>query len=118
MAKVAKKLFFDVDGVGRINARAGSTFNPGGSNRSAETADTGVVGYSEEPVASSISCTIPNDGTVSLDVLRNLTDVNVTAQDDNGQMWIVPGCFVTEPPALSNGEITLNLQGRPADLVS
>lgn len=118
MSKVAKKLFFDLDGIGRINARAGGTFNPGGSNRSEEIADTGVVGFSEEPVAASISCTIPNDGTVGMDVLRDLTDINVTVQDDNGQMWIVSGCFTTEPPGVSNGDITLNMKGRTADRVS
>lgn len=116
--KVAKKLFFDVDGVGRVEAKPGGTFNLGGSNRTAVMADTGVAGYDEEPVAPTMSFALPNNGRITLEQVRDLTDVNVTVQDDNGKMWIVSGCFTTEPPGLTNGEISVSMSGVRADPVS
>lgn len=118
MSVVAKRLFFDIDGVGRVNAKPGSTFDPGGLKREAEVADTGVVGYGQEPVAPSAEFSIVNDGKVSVAQLRDLTDVNITIQDDNGVVWIMSGAWVSEPPKLSNGEISVSMMGISADPVS
>ena len=116
--KVAKKLFFDLDGIGRVDAKPGGNFNPGGNNRTAVMTDLGVAGYDEEPVAPTMSFVLPNNGKVSLAEIRNLTDVNVTVQDDNGVVWVVSGCFVTEPPGLNNGEMSVSMSGVRADPVS
>ena len=64
MAKVAKKLFFDIENIGRVNAMPGSTFNPGGFDRNDVIADTGPVGNDEVPVAPSIEFELPVDGIV------------------------------------------------------
>lgn len=115
--KVAKKLFFDIPGVGRVNAMPGATFNPGGQKRDAVTADTGVVGFTEEPVAPSAQFKLPNTVSVSLDQLRNLTNVNVNIQDDNGKSWVMRESWVVEPTPLSGGEIDVQMMGIAADPV-
>lgn len=118
MSRVAKKLFFDLKGLGRINSLPGATFNPGGSKRDALVADNGVVGYTEEPVAPSCEFKIPNTANVDLNQLRNLTDVNVTIVDDNGRSWVISGAWMSEPPALSGGEISCKMEGVSADPTS
>lgn len=118
MAKVAKKLYFDIPNIGRVNSLAGATFNPGGQKRDAIMADTGVAGYTEEPVAASCEFKIVNTTDINQDLLRNLVDVNVTVQDDNGKVWVINGAWMTEPPALSGGEYSCKMQGISADLVN
>lgn len=118
MAKVAKKLYFDIPGLGRVNSLPGATFDPGGQKREALMADTGVAGYTEEPVAPSCEFKVANTSDVSLNDLRNLIEVNVTVQDDNGVTWVVRGAWMAEPPQLSNGEYSCKMQGVQANPVS
>lgn len=118
MAKVAKKLYFDIPGVGRVNSLPGSTFDPGGEKRDPVIADTGVVGYTEEPVAPSCEFKIANTSDIDQSTLRDLVNVNVTVQDDNGSSWIISSAWMAEPPQLSGGEISCKMQGVSADLVS
>lgn len=116
--KVAKKLFFDIPGIGRVNAKPGSTFDPGGEERSTEKADTGIVGFSEETMEPKLSFVVPNTANVSIDQLRNLTDVDVTVFDDNGKGWVVAGCWTVKPTPLTNGEISVEMAGLRADPIN
>jgi hypothetical protein len=118
MARIAKKIFFDIPGIGRVNSLPGATFNPGGQKRTSKVADTGVVGYDEEPVAPSCDFKIANTADVDQNVLRNLTNVNVSVQDDNGKMWVISGAWMTDPPALTGGEYDCKMEGLSADPVS
>lgn len=119
MSKVAKKLFFDVDGVGRINAMPGATFTLGGNNRTPVNADNGPVGFSEEPVEPKITgIQVPNDGTVSMEQINALTNVNVTIQDDNGKTYIQSGSYTPAPCTQSNGMISFDFNGLRTDAVS
>jgi len=52
-----------------------------------------------------------------LEQLRNLAGVNVNVQDDNGQGWIITGAFTTKPSELQNGEISVEMQGSPAESI-
>lgn len=114
MSKVAKKLFFDIPGLGRVHALPGSTFDPGGQKRDAVISDAGVAGFTEEPMAPSVQFKLPNSADMSLDTLRNLTDVNVSVQDDNGKSWMMRGAWTAEPPKVSGGEIDMQMIGLEA----
>ncbi|KJZ09426.1 hypothetical protein TW85_21975 [Marinomonas sp. S3726] len=118
MARVAKKLYFDIPGIGRVNSLPGASFNPGGQKRDAVMADLGPAGFSEEPVAPSCEYKIANTAGVDLNQLRNLTDVNVSIQDDNGQSWMISSAWMSEPPTLSGGEYSCKMEGISADPVS
>lgn len=111
---VAKKLFFDIPAIGRVNAKDG-TFNTGGSKRESVMADSGIVGYTEEPQAPTLSFKMPNTAGVDIDVLKDLTDINVNITDDNGKSWIMSGAWVDEPPELSGGEYDVKMTGLRAD---
>lgn len=115
--KIAKKLYFDIPGLGRLHASSGS-FDPGGQKRDAVMTDLGVAGYTEEPVAPTVQFKLPNIAGINLNQLRNLTDVNVSIQDDNGQSWMVRNAWTSQPPKLSGGEIDMQMTGISADPVS
>lgn len=118
MAKVAKKLYFDIPSVGRVNSLPGATFDLGGQKRDAVIADTGVVGYTEEPVAPSCDFKVVNTSDVDINVLRQLVDVNISVQDDNGKSWVIKSAWMAEPPQLNGGEISCKMQGVQVDVVS
>lgn len=115
---MAKKLFFDIGGIGRVNAMPGSTFSPGGSNREPIIADTGVVDFDEEPVAPTMEFDIPVDARFGMDVLRDLKNIIVTVQDDAGQVWSVAGCCTTRPPSQNSGKVSISMAGLRADKVN
>lgn len=114
MSTVAKRLFFDVTGIGRVNAMPGSTFDPGGVTREPIIADNKVVGYSEALAAPSLQFKVANTKGM-LKALRNLTSVNVNVQDSNGDSWIVKAAFCTSTPQLSGGEISVSMSGESSD---
>ena len=113
MAIAAKKLYFDLPGIGRVHAMPGGTLNPGGFNRAKKLSDVGVVGHTEEPVAPSLSFKIAakkGDG-LSQRSLSDLVDVNVTVTSDDGKTFMVRNCVTTQPAALSDGEFDIAMEG-------
>lgn len=117
MAKVAKKLYFEIPGIGRVNSLPGASFNPGGQKREAIITDIGVAGFSEEPAVPSCEFKISNTADVDLNLLRNLTNVNVSIEDDNNQAWVISAAWMSEPPSLSGGEYSCKMEGVSADPV-
>ncbi len=106
---VAKKLYFDVPGMGRLKAFNGS-FKPAGVKREGVMTDNGPAGPSEEDTYGELSFKLPNSSGVSGVALGNLKGINVTVQDDLGKTWLCVGAFVTEPPGLSGGEWDVSMQ--------
>lgn len=115
MSKVAKKIIFDLTGLGRVESVQNSgSFDPGGVNRNPISTDTGAVHFDEETAPAQLTFKVPNLPGY-LEQLRDLAGVNVNVQDDNGQGWIVTGAFTTKPSKLESGEISVEMQGSPAN---
>lgn len=120
MSIAAKKLYFDIPGLGRVHAMPGGTLNPGGFNRAKKLSDIGVVGHTEEPVAPTLSFSISarkNDG-VSQRTLSDLVDVNVTVTSDDGKVFLVRNCVTTAPAALSDGQFSMEMEGDSCEEVN
>lgn len=117
MAKVAKKVIIDLPGLGRVESIQNSgRFNPGGVNRNPVSTDTGSVHFDEETAPAQLTFRAPNLPGY-LESLRDMANVNVNVQDDNGQGWIITGAFTTKPSELQNGEISVEMQGSPAESI-
>ncbi len=114
---VFKRLFFDVPGFGRVNAKAGGSIKLPGMTRSMVMADTGPVGPDAEPTHGVLKMTLPNQAGLSLHALGELVNVNVTVQDDGGKTWLCSSAFVIDTPELSNGEIALEMHFAKAEEV-
>lgn len=106
---VFKRLFFDVPGMGRVNAKPGGTIKLDGKLRSMVMADTGPCGADEEPTPGELKFKLPNQAGISLRAMGDLKNINVTVQDDSGKTWQCSGAFVTQPPTMSNGEIDVEM---------
>ena len=115
-----KKMYFDLQDFGRVNAMPGGTLNKGGFNRAMKMSDVGPVGPTEEPVVPSVQFKIAlkqNDG-ITLTALGDLMDQNVTITTDDGRSWLLRDAFNTAPPALSDGEVDMNLEGFSCEEIS
>lgn len=116
MAKIAKKIILTVPGIGRVESLPGGSFDPGGINRSPIVTENGRVHHDEETAPAAISFQVPNIPGY-LDQMRDIKDVNLNVQDDNGQSWIVTDAFTTTPSKLSGGQISVEMNGNPAEKV-
>lgn len=114
--KVAKKLYFDVQGLGRINAMPGSSFNLGGSTRAAVVADTGTVGFTEEPSTPNLKFKLPVNSGLSIKQINDLTDVDVTVISDSGQAYLFREAWRTgNPVEMSDGMIDVEMEAITAE---
>ena len=114
MAKAAKKIILTVPGIGRIDSLPGSSFDPGGISREPVTTEAGKTHFTEEDIPSKVTFKVLNLPGY-LDKLRNLSNINLNVQDDNGQSWIMTDAFTTTPGSLSGGEINLEMAGNAAE---
>lgn len=118
--KAAKKIFFDLPGFGRVHAMSGGSIDMGGHNREMKKADTGIVGYTEEPIEPTIKFKIArkaNDG-LSARKLSDLVDVNVTVIDDLGNTYIVRNACTTKPVSYSDGDFDVEMAGESVEEVN
>ena len=118
MSKVVKKLYFDLPGFGRVHSKAGGTLNTGGVKREAVVADTGVVGFGEEPAVPGVDFTLVMTKGLSIKALNDLTDINVTVQTDCGDTYVLAEAWISEPCSISGGEIPVKMEGLRCDEVS
>jgi hypothetical protein len=110
MAQVTGKISIRVDGQ-LIDSLPGATLNTGGVKREAKKGDNGVVGYSEEVVEPMVECTVAHTKSTDLTALNAITDSTITFECDTGTIYYVSGAFLTEPCALSKGEVQLKFAG-------
>lgn len=120
MTQAAKKLFFDIPGIGRVHAMPGGTVDPGGFSRDMKMSDLGPAGYTEEPMPPSASFKIAKtkgDG-LSKRKLSDLKDINLTITDDLGNVDLMRKAFTTKPVTFSDGEYDIEMQGFSMEEVS
>jgi hypothetical protein len=107
---VFKRLFFDLTGIGRVNALPGGSFRREGKKRTMVVADTGPVGPGTELRGGEIKFKLPNQAGISLAQLDALEDVTITVSDDGGKTWVCTGAFTTDTAELTNGEISVDME--------
>lgn len=116
--KVAKKLYFDLPGFGRVHAMPGGEFSPEGFNREFKKSDAGVVGYTEEPETAKVKFKVAKKPGLSQRTLSDMTDVNITITSDDGDVFVVRGCVTTGPVSLSDGDFDVEMEGIAVEEVS
>lgn len=90
-----------------LPTKQGASLNPGGLNRP-ELVGARVYGYTESPVAASVSCTIPHGPGVSLMTIREMTDVTIEFECDTGPTFLLANAWVSSVPTLTaEGDIAV-----------
>jgi hypothetical protein len=108
--QVTGRVFITVNGV-RQQSKEGAKLNMGGVARDDVVGDSGVHGYSEKTVAPSIECTISHKANTDMVAIANWANETATFQTDTGQTFLLRNAWLSKPPELSKGEISLHLSG-------
>ncbi|WP_328184626.1 phage tail tube protein [Marinobacter sp. OP 3.4] len=86
------------------------TLNPGGFEREAKMNGRRTVGFSENPVAPTLSIVIHHTQDTDIVRLSNLTDATILLETDSGQTWMLRGAFCASPTPLDMGAGTVQLE--------
>ncbi len=107
-------MFAKINGENR-RCKHDSTFTPGGVESEPMAADgKAYVGQSEEPVTSTFEITLLETNDLNLVDLKNLKDMSMDFVLDTGQVYRIADANWSEPPSISQGEVSLSGFGREA----
>lgn len=116
--KNAKKIYFDMPGLGRVFSMPGSTFRPKGYKRDAVVADPGIAGYQEEHVPPEANMNITATRGIDMQALNNLTGINVTVELDTGDIYMMTDAWVADAVELNDGKISVKINARDSEKVN
>lgn len=111
------KAYINVDGS-LLATMPGAKLNLGGVDRTAVVGDNAVLGFTEAPVASLLTCEISMGVGTSLKTLRDLKGATVTFECDTGQTYVMREAFTTKALEISAGDagkVSLEISGQPAE---
>lgn len=99
-----------------IRSKDGARLAIGGKERTPVYADGDIIGYSEKPIAATVTCTIAHSATTDLFAIRDQVDITLVFETDTGATFTIRGAFCTKPPEITGGEgdVAVEYTGKPA----
>ena len=117
MSQITGRLFIRVNG-NLLPLTGDASVSPGGPNREAVVLNDGTVHRRETLEASTVECTIVDDGNIGVKDVQAIVDATIIVESDAGRRWTVNNAFCTEVPQVnSKGEITAKFSGDEAQEV-
>jgi hypothetical protein len=86
------------------------TYSVSRVKRTTLSGPSGVQGYSEEPIAGSISATLRDSGGLTVADFNAMTNVTVTVELANGKVVIGRNMWTTDPQEVKSGEATFDVK--------
>lgn len=117
MSLIAKKVYIDLPGLGRVFNLPGARFKPKGDTRTPVIADVGVVGYTEEHSVGELTMDIAHKPGLDLVALGKLKDFNVPVQTDGGDFYMMTGAWVAQAVEASDGKISIVINAKDTNKV-
>lgn len=99
-----------------LRSEDGATIDPGGKSRPSKVFGN-FVGYTESTKQSSVEATCAHTADTDLIALGKIKNATVEFECDTGQIFVINGARVVEPPALTGGGsgFKIKFEGPPAD---
>lgn len=108
---------FSADGV-LLNVVDGTAdFDPGGIKRTTRSANGKPAGYTEEGVASHAEMDVLVDANFKVAETKKWTNIVLLVEGDTGNVWMVTGAYLLNPPKIARGVARLMLEGPEAEEV-
>lgn len=96
-------------------SKPGAKLKTGGMKREAVYANGIVCGFTEEPEAAELDCTLVHMSDTDVIELNNATDATLRFETDVGITYLVPNAFTSEPCEVSGGgDCSLKMMGQAA----
>lgn len=112
------KAYITAGSAGLLPTLPGAQLDLGGVERTPVVGDNRVLGFTEQPKPSTLTCEISLGEGVSLEELRKMTDATITYECDSGQTYVVRSAFVTKTLSVTSGDqgkVALEFSGMPAE---
>lgn len=114
-AQVTGTIKVYVDGSS-IRSKKGAKINLGGFKRTPIYADGQLIGYTEEPEAAMVTCTLAHVTGSQVAALRDIVDGSCMVETDTGIRYTIRGLVSGKPPEITGGEGDVDVEffGDPA----
>lgn len=111
MAKIAGTCYIKVDGA-QLSVEGSVEFPMLEVTRETKLGSTGVVGYSETPIAPFLNASVFLTSDFPIEALKG-TDLTITAELANGWVYTLQGAYLVGDVNMngSDGNVTLNFNG-------
>lgn len=116
--KNAKKIYFDMPGLGRMWSFEGSSFKPKGYKRDPVVTDAGIAGFHETHNVAEANLQLAYTQDMDLIKLNQLTGINVTVELDNGHIYMMTDAWVADAVELNDGKISVKINARDSERVN
>ena len=99
-----------------IRSKPGAGIELGGFERTEVLADGVMIGYSQKPLPAKITATLAHVSSAQYGKMRDMTDVSLVFECDNGARYTVQSAFLVRPPKITgdSGEVEVEFMGQPA----
>lgn len=108
--RLAGVAYLSVDGRNYMLAGEGITYSPTRVKRETLSGPSGVQGYSEMPVAGSISATFRDAGNLSVAAFNAMTNVSVTVELANGKTIIGRNMWTVDAQEVKSSDGTFDVK--------
>jgi len=114
--RIAGTCYLKVDGT-QYSLRGSLTVSPDDVEREGFAGQDEVHGYIEKPRVPSISADLTDTGGLSLDALRAMTDVTVTAELANGKSYVLRNAWTKGAHELNTaeGQVAVTWEGKKCE---
>lgn len=116
MGQLTGRAFISVAGK-RLASKEGAKLNIGAMERTGETGDAGVLGYSEKPTIPSVECRIKHDANTSLQEYADMVDVTVSFDTDTRRSYVLRNAWRAGNVEMENGEVSLRFEAMSCEEV-
>lgn len=115
MAQVTGVVIVRMDGLS-LRSKEKAKLDFGGFERTDQYADNELIGYSQKPIAATVSATLAHTADSDVDALRNATNVSIEFACDTGISYLIANAFLAKPPTLTggDGDLEVEFKGRAA----
>lgn len=110
------RAFITVGGK-RLGSKEGAKLGFGNLERTGETGDVGVLGYTEKPTIPFVECTIKHNAETSLRELADMVDVPVSFDTDTGRSFVLRNAWCAKALEMDKGDISLRFEGMSCEEV-
>ena len=118
MARILGRATIKVDGR-ELDAKRGSTLDPGGEKRTPVVGSRRVHGFSGELTPPMLEVKITQSPEFGLEEIRAIEEATIVFDGDDGVSYVLTGAFCTDPPKLAEveGEIAATFSAISCDRV-
>jgi hypothetical protein len=95
-------------------SKEGAKLDTGGKERTAVVGHS-VYGYTEKVVPSALSFTLAHTSDTDVIAINNMVAASARFECDTGVTYLITNTFTTKPCSVTNGEVSVEMNGDPAE---